>query len=183
MHECTPGQIKAQRLKIKANIPCFYFSCCNHSSETHISTHTQTSTNPPVEWVAAAVVVCVQLLLVRGSPGLFPEPVPGPPGLPVPQHRPARAAPRPRLPPWTVSLRQGQSHPRPVGEHPARSASVEGGPGQCFQQFLLQIQKKKHGLLWLFWFFLPGLAYAFDKMNTLNLNTPYDYNSVMQYHR
>ncbi|TNN00247.1 high choriolytic enzyme 1-like [Takifugu flavidus] len=29
----------------------------------------------------------------------------------------------------------------------------------------------------------PGLAYAFDKMNTLNLNTPYDYNSVMQYHR
>ncbi|XP_035520176.1 high choriolytic enzyme 1-like [Morone saxatilis] len=29
----------------------------------------------------------------------------------------------------------------------------------------------------------PGLAYAFDKINTLNLNTPYDYNSVMQYHR
>ncbi|XP_036964094.1 high choriolytic enzyme 1-like isoform X1 [Acanthopagrus latus] len=29
----------------------------------------------------------------------------------------------------------------------------------------------------------PGLAYAFDKLNTLNLNTPYDYNSVMQYHR
>nr|XP_046250281.1 hatching enzyme 1.2-like [Scatophagus argus] len=28
-----------------------------------------------------------------------------------------------------------------------------------------------------------GLAYAFDKLNTLNLNTPYDYNSVMQYHR
>ncbi|XP_022054291.1 high choriolytic enzyme 1-like [Acanthochromis polyacanthus] len=29
----------------------------------------------------------------------------------------------------------------------------------------------------------PGLAYAFDKIDTLNLNTPYDYNSVMQYHR
>ncbi|XP_076589674.1 high choriolytic enzyme 1-like [Chaetodon auriga] len=29
----------------------------------------------------------------------------------------------------------------------------------------------------------PGWAYAFDKINTLNLNTPYDYNSVMQYHR
>ncbi|KAL3044492.1 hypothetical protein OYC64_012898 [Pagothenia borchgrevinki] len=28
-----------------------------------------------------------------------------------------------------------------------------------------------------------GWAYAFDKINTLNLNTPYDYNSVMQYHR
>ncbi|XP_074533759.1 high choriolytic enzyme 1-like [Halichoeres trimaculatus] len=28
-----------------------------------------------------------------------------------------------------------------------------------------------------------GLAYAFDKINTLNQNTPYDYNSVMQYHR
>ncbi|XP_013876800.1 high choriolytic enzyme 1 [Austrofundulus limnaeus] len=28
-----------------------------------------------------------------------------------------------------------------------------------------------------------GLAYAFDKLDTLNLNTPYDYNSVMQYHR
>uniref|UniRef100_H3CFE4 Metalloendopeptidase n=1 Tax=Tetraodon nigroviridis TaxID=99883 RepID=H3CFE4_TETNG len=28
-----------------------------------------------------------------------------------------------------------------------------------------------------------SLAYAFDKMDTLNLNTPYDYNSVMQYHR
>uniref|UniRef100_A0A665UBS5 Metalloendopeptidase n=1 Tax=Echeneis naucrates TaxID=173247 RepID=A0A665UBS5_ECHNA len=28
-----------------------------------------------------------------------------------------------------------------------------------------------------------GLEYAFDKLNTLNLNTPYDYNSVMQYHR
>ncbi|XP_047451492.1 high choriolytic enzyme 1-like [Mugil cephalus] len=28
-----------------------------------------------------------------------------------------------------------------------------------------------------------GLAYAFDKMNTLNMDTPYDYNSVMQYHR
>ncbi|KAM8892751.1 hatching enzyme 1.2-like isoform 2-T2 [Spinachia spinachia] len=28
-----------------------------------------------------------------------------------------------------------------------------------------------------------GWAYAFDKMSTLNLNTPYDYNSVMQYHR
>ncbi|XP_037538433.1 high choriolytic enzyme 1 [Nematolebias whitei] len=28
-----------------------------------------------------------------------------------------------------------------------------------------------------------GLAYAFDKLNTLNMNTPYDYNSVMQYHR
>ncbi|KAM4573553.1 high choriolytic enzyme 1-like [Odontesthes bonariensis] len=28
-----------------------------------------------------------------------------------------------------------------------------------------------------------GLAYAFDKINTLNMNTPYDYNSVMQYHR
>ncbi|KAI4800730.1 hypothetical protein KUCAC02_007106, partial [Chaenocephalus aceratus] len=27
-----------------------------------------------------------------------------------------------------------------------------------------------------------GWAYAFDKINTLNLNTPYDYNSVMQYH-
>lgn len=32
-------------------------------------------------------------------------------------------------------------------------------------------------------FLLAGLAYAFDKLNTLNLNTPYDYNSVMQYHR
>lgn len=32
-------------------------------------------------------------------------------------------------------------------------------------------------------FLLAGLAYAFDKVNTLNLNTPYDYNSVMQYHR
>lgn len=32
-------------------------------------------------------------------------------------------------------------------------------------------------------FMLVGLAYAFDKMDTLNLNTPYDYNSVMQYHR
>ncbi|XP_041650539.1 high choriolytic enzyme 1-like [Cheilinus undulatus] len=30
---------------------------------------------------------------------------------------------------------------------------------------------------------MPGLAYAFDKLNTLNMNTPYDYNSVMQYHR
>ncbi|XP_067446894.1 hatching enzyme 1.2-like [Thunnus thynnus] len=30
---------------------------------------------------------------------------------------------------------------------------------------------------------MPGLAYAFDKINTLNQNTPYDYNSVMQYHR
>ncbi|KAM9352314.1 uncharacterized protein ABDE67_007168 [Symphorus nematophorus] len=29
----------------------------------------------------------------------------------------------------------------------------------------------------------PGLEYAFDKINTLNQNTPYDYNSVMQYHR
>ncbi|CAG5946326.1 unnamed protein product [Menidia menidia] len=28
-----------------------------------------------------------------------------------------------------------------------------------------------------------GLAYAFDKIDTLNMNTPYDYNSVMQYHR
>ncbi|XP_011471119.1 astacin like metallo-protease isoform X1 [Oryzias latipes] len=28
-----------------------------------------------------------------------------------------------------------------------------------------------------------GLEYAFDKLNTLNLDTPYDYNSVMQYHR
>ncbi|XP_077424375.1 hatching enzyme 1.2-like [Vanacampus margaritifer] len=28
-----------------------------------------------------------------------------------------------------------------------------------------------------------GWEYAFDKMNTLNMNTPYDYNSVMQYHR
>ncbi|XP_049429031.1 high choriolytic enzyme 1-like [Epinephelus fuscoguttatus] len=28
-----------------------------------------------------------------------------------------------------------------------------------------------------------GWEYAFDKINTLNLNTPYDYNSVMQYHR
>uniref|UniRef100_A0A3Q3VLZ1 Metalloendopeptidase n=1 Tax=Mola mola TaxID=94237 RepID=A0A3Q3VLZ1_MOLML len=26
------------------------------------------------------------------------------------------------------------------------------------------------------------LLHAFDKVNTLNLNTPYDYNSVMQYH-
>lgn len=32
-------------------------------------------------------------------------------------------------------------------------------------------------------FLPPGLAYAFDKLDTLNLNTPYDYNSVMQYHR
>ncbi|KAM7397193.1 hypothetical protein PAMP_020185 [Pampus punctatissimus] len=29
----------------------------------------------------------------------------------------------------------------------------------------------------------PGLAYAFDKIETLNQDTPYDYNSVMQYHR
>ncbi|XP_062246191.1 high choriolytic enzyme 1-like [Platichthys flesus] len=29
----------------------------------------------------------------------------------------------------------------------------------------------------------PGLAYAFDKIDTLNMDTPYDYNSVMQYHR
>ncbi|KAK2842719.1 hypothetical protein Q5P01_012919 [Channa striata] len=29
----------------------------------------------------------------------------------------------------------------------------------------------------------PGWEYAFDKINTLNLNTPYDYNSVMQYHK
>ncbi|XP_061629845.1 high choriolytic enzyme 1-like [Phyllopteryx taeniolatus] len=29
----------------------------------------------------------------------------------------------------------------------------------------------------------PGWEYAFDKMNTLNMNTAYDYNSVMQYHR
>ncbi|XP_077452962.1 high choriolytic enzyme 2-like [Stigmatopora argus] len=28
-----------------------------------------------------------------------------------------------------------------------------------------------------------GLAYAFDKIDTINFNTPYDYNSVMQYHR
>ncbi|KAG7214423.1 hypothetical protein INR49_006380 [Caranx melampygus] len=28
-----------------------------------------------------------------------------------------------------------------------------------------------------------GWEYAFDKLNTLNMNTPYDYNSVMQYHR
>ncbi|AWP07795.1 six-cysteine containing astacin protease 4' isoform 2 [Scophthalmus maximus] len=28
-----------------------------------------------------------------------------------------------------------------------------------------------------------GWEYAFDKIDTLNLNTPYDYNSVMQYHR
>uniref|UniRef100_A0A669DX68 Metalloendopeptidase n=1 Tax=Oreochromis niloticus TaxID=8128 RepID=A0A669DX68_ORENI len=28
-----------------------------------------------------------------------------------------------------------------------------------------------------------GWEYAFDKINTLNQNTPYDYNSVMQYHR
>ncbi|XP_061678638.1 high choriolytic enzyme 1-like [Syngnathoides biaculeatus] len=28
-----------------------------------------------------------------------------------------------------------------------------------------------------------GWEYAFDKMNTLNMNTAYDYNSVMQYHR
>ncbi|XP_057691798.1 hatching enzyme 1.2-like [Corythoichthys intestinalis] len=28
-----------------------------------------------------------------------------------------------------------------------------------------------------------GLEYAFDKINTINMNTPYDYNSVMQYHR
>ncbi|KAM6937593.1 high choriolytic enzyme 1-like [Xenentodon cancila] len=29
----------------------------------------------------------------------------------------------------------------------------------------------------------PGLEYAFDKVNTLNMNTPYDYDSVMQYHK
>ncbi|KAM4618875.1 high choriolytic enzyme 1-like [Polymixia lowei] len=29
----------------------------------------------------------------------------------------------------------------------------------------------------------PGLEYAFDKINTLNQGTPYDYNSVMHYHR
>ncbi|KAE8296641.1 High choriolytic enzyme 1 [Larimichthys crocea] len=28
-----------------------------------------------------------------------------------------------------------------------------------------------------------GWEYAFDKINTLNQGTPYDYNSVMQYHR
>ncbi|XP_076157830.1 hatching enzyme 1.2-like [Alosa pseudoharengus] len=28
-----------------------------------------------------------------------------------------------------------------------------------------------------------GLEYAFDKIATLNQNTPYDYNSVMQYHK
>uniref|UniRef100_A0AAY4EWF5 Metalloendopeptidase n=1 Tax=Denticeps clupeoides TaxID=299321 RepID=A0AAY4EWF5_9TELE len=28
-----------------------------------------------------------------------------------------------------------------------------------------------------------GLEYAFDKINTLNQGTPYDYNSVMQYHK
>ncbi|KAI3370978.1 hypothetical protein L3Q82_023632, partial [Scortum barcoo] len=28
----------------------------------------------------------------------------------------------------------------------------------------------------------PGWAYAFDKINTLNQDTPYDYSSVMQYH-
>ncbi|XP_062276776.1 hatching enzyme 1.2-like isoform X1 [Scomber scombrus] len=28
-----------------------------------------------------------------------------------------------------------------------------------------------------------GWAYAFDKINTLNQGTPYDYNSVMQYHK
>uniref|UniRef100_A0A8C6T8W5 Metalloendopeptidase n=1 Tax=Neogobius melanostomus TaxID=47308 RepID=A0A8C6T8W5_9GOBI len=28
-----------------------------------------------------------------------------------------------------------------------------------------------------------GWEYAFDKINTLNQNTPYDYNSVMQYHK
>uniref|UniRef100_A0A3B3ZWD4 Metalloendopeptidase n=1 Tax=Periophthalmus magnuspinnatus TaxID=409849 RepID=A0A3B3ZWD4_9GOBI len=28
-----------------------------------------------------------------------------------------------------------------------------------------------------------GWEYAFDKMNTLNQDTPYDYNSVMQYHK
>lgn len=41
------------------------------------------------------------------------------------------------------------------------------------------------GLFWPFVviFSLSGYAYAFDKINTLNQNTPYDYNSVMQYHR
>ncbi|XP_010880267.2 high choriolytic enzyme 1-like isoform X1 [Esox lucius] len=29
----------------------------------------------------------------------------------------------------------------------------------------------------------PGLEFAFRKINTINLNTPYDYNSVMQYGR
>nr|XP_019934162.1 PREDICTED: high choriolytic enzyme 1-like [Paralichthys olivaceus] len=29
----------------------------------------------------------------------------------------------------------------------------------------------------------PGLEYAFDKIDTLNMDTPYDYSSVMQYER
>ncbi|XP_042266823.1 hatching enzyme 1.2-like [Thunnus maccoyii] len=30
---------------------------------------------------------------------------------------------------------------------------------------------------------MPGWEYNFDKINTLNQNTPYDYTSIMQYHR
>ncbi|XP_037621972.1 high choriolytic enzyme 1-like [Sebastes umbrosus] len=30
---------------------------------------------------------------------------------------------------------------------------------------------------------IPGWEYAFDKINTLNQGTPYDYNSVMQYYK
>lgn len=77
------------------------------------------------QWLTFSV--CMQVLLIRGPSGLLPDPVSGPAGLPVPQHRPAWAAPRPRLPPWTVSLRQGWLHPHPVREHPARSA-----PSQVF---------------------------------------------------
>ncbi len=61
--------------------------------------------------------ILLQLLLLRWPHWLWPGVVSGPPGLPLPQHRPARATPRSRLPPRAVPLRQGPVHPDPVGEH------------------------------------------------------------------
>ena len=48
----------------------------------------------------------------------------------------------------------------------------------------MQMQKKTNPQFSLtLCLYASGWEYNFDKINTLNLDTPYDYNSVMQYHR
>lgn len=63
------------------------------------------------------LVVLTQLLLLRRSPWFCPDVIPVQSGLHLPQNRPARAPPRPRLQPRAVPLRQGPVHPSGVGEH------------------------------------------------------------------